>query len=121
MREDLIPGEVAPIVAWLHRQALEGVDAGIILEGLCARLLAGGLDLERAVVAFLVFHPQFDGIDFSWARDTGRAERQTVTRADIVRVAPSPFSYPGFPRYLGFQLTSRTDSAMEISGIAVGE
>jgi hypothetical protein len=67
MAEAPTPGEAASVVSWLHRQALEGVDAGTILEGLCARLLAGGLDLERAVVGFLVFHPQFDAINFSWA------------------------------------------------------
>lgn len=80
-----------PIVSWLHRQALEGIDAGTILEGLCARLLAGGLDLERAIIGFLVFHPQFDGINFSWDRHTGKAERHAVTRAYILRSSPSPF------------------------------
>jgi adenylate cyclase len=93
MAEAPTPGEAASVVSWLHRQALEGVDAGTILEGLCARLLAGGLDLERAVVGFLVFHPQFDAINFSWARDTGTAERQSVTRADIAHLSPSPFSH----------------------------
>lgn len=75
----------------LHRQALEGVGASTILEGLCARLLAGGLDLERAVVGFLVFHPQFDGINFSWDRQAGGVERHAVTRAYILRSSPSPF------------------------------
>ena len=92
MPEDRIPGEVvASVVPWLHRQALEGVDAGTILEGLCLRLSAGGLNLERAVVGFLVFHPQFDGINFSWDRHAGGAERHAVTRAEILRSAPSPF------------------------------
>jgi adenylate cyclase len=80
-----------PIVSWLHRQALEGVDAGTILEGLCTCLSARGLDLERAVVGFLVFHPQFDGINFAWDRQVGRAERHAVTRAHILRSSPSPF------------------------------
>ena len=54
-----------------------------------ARLLVGGLELERAVIAFLVFHPQFDGMNVSWSRDTGKAERNTVTWPDILH-APSP-------------------------------
>jgi adenylate cyclase len=82
---------MAPLVSWLHRQALEGVDASAILEGLCAQLVAAGLGLERAVVGFLVFHPQFDGINFAWDRHSGRAERHAVTRAHILRSSPSPF------------------------------
>jgi adenylate cyclase len=91
MAEVRIPGEASSVVSWLHRQALEGVSASTILEGLCARFLAGGLGLERAVVGFLVFHPQFDGINFSWDRQAGEAERHTVTRAYILRSSPSPF------------------------------
>ncbi|HET6466861.1 MAG TPA: adenylate/guanylate cyclase domain-containing protein [Geminicoccaceae bacterium] len=91
MPEDRISSGTTRAVAWLHRQALEGVSASMILEGLCARLLAGGLVLERAVVGFLVFHPQFDGINFSWDRRAGGAERQAVTRADILRSLPAPF------------------------------
>ncbi len=91
MPEDPIPGGTAPLVFWLHRQALEGVSANTILEGLCEQLLAGGLGLERAVVGFLVFHPQFDGINFSWDRQAGGAERHAVTRAHILRSSPSPF------------------------------
>jgi hypothetical protein len=49
MPEDLISGEAAAIVSWLHRQTLQGTKAGTILDGLCTRLLAGGLDLERGI------------------------------------------------------------------------
>ena len=82
-----ISGETAAIVSWLHRQALKGANADTILEGLCAQFLAGGFDLDRAVVAYLVFHPQFDGMTFTWTRDTGRAERQAATQPDIRRCA----------------------------------
>ena len=67
MAETRISGGAASIVSWLHRQALEGADPGMVLEGLSARLLVGGLELERAVIAFLVFHPQFDGMNVSWS------------------------------------------------------
>src|SRR6478735_1830679 len=90
MAEPRIPGEMAAIVSWLHRQALKGANADTTLEGLCAQFLASGLDLDRAVVAYLVFHPLFDGMTFTWTRDTGRAERQAATQPDIRR-APSPF------------------------------
>jgi adenylate cyclase len=62
----------------------------MILEGLCGQALAMGLDLDRAVVAYLVFHPQFDGMTFTWTRDTGQAKRQAATQPDIRRL-PSPF------------------------------
>jgi adenylate cyclase len=91
MPTDPIASLIAPIVGWLHRQALEGTDASTTLEGFCARLLDIGVDLERAVVGFLVFHPQFDGINFAWEQGAPRAERHAVTRADILRSSPSPF------------------------------
>ena len=49
-----------------------------------------GVDFERAVVAYLVFHPQFEGMNFTWQRGKGSAERASATLADILRV-PSPF------------------------------
>jgi adenylate cyclase len=85
-----VSGETASLVAWLHQQALIGASVEAILEGLCAEALALGLELDRAVVAYLVFHPQFDGMTFTWTRDTGRAERQAATQPDIRRL-PSPF------------------------------
>jgi adenylate cyclase len=91
MPEERMPGGSVPVTSWLHRQALEGIGASTVLEGLCARLHEGGLSLQRAVVGFLVFHPQFDGINFSWDQEAGRAERHAVTRAEILRSSPSPF------------------------------
>jgi adenylate cyclase len=85
-----LAGETASLVSWLHQQALKGAPVETILEGLCGQALALGLELDRAVVAYLVFHPQFDGMTFTWTRDTGRAERQAATQPDIRRL-PSPF------------------------------
>src|SRR4051794_19556843 len=85
-----LAGETASLVSWLHQQALMGANVEPIVEGLCAQALALGLDLHRAVVAYLVFHPQFDGMTFTWTRNTGRAERQAATQPDIRRL-PSPF------------------------------
>ncbi|WP_147022969.1 adenylate/guanylate cyclase domain-containing protein [Microvirga aerophila] len=85
-----LAGETASLVAWLHQQALMGATVETILAGLCVQALAMDLDLDRAVVAYLVFHPQFDGMTFTWTRDTGQAERQAATQPDIRRL-PSPF------------------------------
>jgi adenylate cyclase len=85
-----LAGETASLVSWLHQQALMGANVEPIVEGLCAQALALGLDLHRAVVAYLVFHPQFDGMTFTWTPDTGRAERRAATQPDIRRL-PSPF------------------------------
>ncbi|MPR12328.1 adenylate/guanylate cyclase domain-containing protein [Microvirga tunisiensis] len=85
-----LSGETASLVAWLHQKALIGATVEAILQGLCGQALAMGLDLDRAVVAYLVFHPQFDGMTFTWTRDTGRAVRQAATQPDIRRL-PSPF------------------------------
>jgi adenylate cyclase len=90
MAHSPLAGETASLVAWLHQQALIGATVETILEGLCGQALAMGLELDRAVVAYLVFHPQFDGMTFTWTRDTGQAERQAATQPDIRRL-PSPF------------------------------
>lgn len=83
-------GRAAPIIAWLHQQGLRGVGSGKVLEGLCEQLLNAGINLDRSVVGYLVFHPQFDGMNFTWTRSTRTAERQAVVRIDILRL-PSPF------------------------------
>jgi adenylate cyclase len=85
-----LSGETASLFSWLHQQALMEAPVETILEGLCGQTLALGLALDRAVVAYLVFHPQFDGMTFTWTRNTGRAERQAATQPDIRRL-PSPF------------------------------
>ncbi|MBS3652264.1 adenylate/guanylate cyclase domain-containing protein [Pseudaminobacter sp. 19-2017] len=83
-------GRTAPIISWLHQQGLRGTASGKVLEGLSEQLLTAGIDLDRSVLAYLVFHPQFDGMHFTWTRSTRRAQRQAVIRTDILRV-PSPF------------------------------
>jgi adenylate cyclase len=90
MADTRISRETASIVSWLHRQALREADVGTVLEGLCAQLLAGGVEIDRAVVGYLVFYPLFDGMSFIWARDTGTAERHAATRPEIQRLS-SPF------------------------------
>ncbi len=89
MTETHIPHAV-PMISWLHQQGLRGASGATVLEGLCDLLLNNGVQVDRAVVGYLVFHPQFDGMNFTWVRDTKRAERQAVTVTDILRL-PSPF------------------------------
>jgi adenylate cyclase len=78
------------IAAWLTQQTLAGAEGAAVLEGTCSRLLTGGLALERVAVGALVFHPQFDAMDFVWSREAARAERQAAKWRDIIRT-PSPF------------------------------
>jgi adenylate cyclase len=86
-----LPRPVSSIVSWLHRQALQGANVDTVLEGLCARLLASRINLARAVIGYYVFHPQFDGMTFTWTRDTGRVEHEAATRELIQQRSPSPF------------------------------
>src|SRR5688572_4860202 len=80
----------APIVSWLQEQGLTGANGGKILEGLCEHLLDTGIEVKRAVVGFLVFHPQFDGMNFTWTDEGRTAERFAVTMHNILN-EPSPF------------------------------
>src|SRR4029450_6329771 len=45
--------EIASVLPWLHQQALRGATGGTVLKALCERLVAGGLDIQRAVVGSL--------------------------------------------------------------------
>jgi adenylate cyclase len=82
--------EVASLVPWLHQQALRGVAGGTVLKALCERLIRAGFEIQRAVVGSLVFHPQYDAINFTWTPDTVEVERHPIRRTDILQ-CPTPF------------------------------
>ena len=60
------------------------------LKALCERLIRAGSEIQRAVVGSLVFHPQYDAINFTWTPDTVEVERHPIRRTDILQ-CPTPF------------------------------
>jgi adenylate cyclase len=88
--ESRTSAEVASLVPWLHEQALRGADGGTVLKALCERLIGAGFEIQPAVVGCLVFHPQYDAINFTWTPDTVEAERHPIKRTDILQCS-TPF------------------------------
>ena len=82
--------EIASVLPWLHQQALRGATGGTVLKALCERLVAGGLDIQRAVVGSLVFHPQYDAINYTWTPDIVTTECHPIRRQEILQ-SPTPF------------------------------
>jgi adenylate cyclase len=89
-------GNAASLISWLHQQGLRGVNAGTILEGLCERLVAAGLDIQRAIVGGFIFHPQVEARTFTWTASTRKAEWHTFQQEEVVQHvlhAPTTLSY----------------------------
>jgi adenylate cyclase len=82
--------DIASVLPWLHQQALRGATGGTVLKTLCERLVAGGLEIQRAVVGSLVFHPQYDAINYTWTPDIVTTECHPIRRQEILQ-SPTPF------------------------------
>ncbi len=52
-------------------QALDETDFERMYEGCCERLLAAGVPLWRAHIAFNVLHPLYAGMGMTWRRGQG--------------------------------------------------
>lgn len=83
------------ILGWLVQQGLHADNEADVLEGLCDRLVAGGLPLWRAATGAELLHPLIDARGCRWFRgegivreDYGRAELAKPDNEDWTR---SPF------------------------------
>ena len=66
----LLP-DADPLARWLLQQGLEGASQINLLQGYCQKLVDLGVPLCRLHMAQRAFHPQFGGIGFDWARESG--------------------------------------------------
>jgi adenylate cyclase len=57
------------IIAWLVQEGLDGTPETELLNGFCARLQGGGLDLFRALLIVDTLHPIYEGRAFRWRAD----------------------------------------------------
>src|SRR5260370_41339401 len=63
----------APVVNWLVESGLGGSDVPELLAGLCHRLNAGGVVIDRAGCAILTLHPQIVSQEVAWHSHEDRA------------------------------------------------
>lgn len=64
---------VATVVNWLVESGLGGSDVPELLAGLCRRLNAGGVAVDRAGCAILTLHPQIVSQEVAWRSDDDSA------------------------------------------------
>src|SRR6204780_4887346 len=65
--------EIAEIAAWIAEIGLKGKAEVAMLAGFCARLVAHGLPLARAMVLIDTLHPVHEGRVFRWDRGSEEA------------------------------------------------
>jgi adenylate cyclase len=59
------------VTAWLVRCGLGTCDEAVVLDGFCARLVAGGVPLWRVATASKLLHPLLDARGCHWLRGQG--------------------------------------------------
>src|SRR5258707_10222958 len=64
---------VATVVNWLVESGLGGSAVPELLAGLCRRLNAGGIAVDRAGCAILTLHPQIVSQEVAWRSDDDTA------------------------------------------------
>jgi len=66
------------VLLWL-RGAAHAVGSPIkLIDGLCWRLVAAGVPVDRTTVSVSLLHPQFSGYGIRWWRDSGEAEESLI-------------------------------------------
>jgi adenylate cyclase len=88
-------GEAQALVEWLVARGLDCADEQVLLDGLCERLNAAGLELLRGYLASEVLHPLHEAKAYVW-------RREGVTREDYgyVTTPEQQANYENSPLYL---------------------
>ncbi len=82
------------VLLWLRGPAHAVGSPLKLIDGLCWRLAAAGVPIDRSVVSVSLLHPQFAGYGIRWRRDSGEAEESliehSVRDSDAYRNSPFP-------------------------------
>jgi adenylate cyclase len=92
------PALVATAISWLAGRGLDGSDVPELVAGLCVRLNASGLAIDRAGCAILTLHPQIVSQEVVWHSDEGRATTAAFTATMMVQSRRGPYFYLNFNR-----------------------
>lgn len=95
MVEEVTTDEVPALVEWLVARGLDCADEQALLDGLCERLNAAGLELVRGYLASEVLHPLHEAKAYVW-------RREGVVREDYgyVTTPERQANYENSPLYL---------------------
>ncbi len=65
---------------WIADSTMSGASEAELLQGVCDRLVADGVDLVRGVMGVDTLHPVLEGRMFIWRRNTGAVRASEYTR-----------------------------------------
>ena len=74
-RADKMPWCANPFVEWLLSEGWNLTSTKDLVDGLCRRMVDGGLPLWRMFLIIRTLHPQVFATNYTWRRDTGDVEK----------------------------------------------
>ncbi|MCC7049014.1 MAG: adenylate/guanylate cyclase domain-containing protein [Alphaproteobacteria bacterium] len=75
--------KILELQEWLIAGALDGADEAGLLQGVCDRLVAAGMELWRGTAAIDSLHPTVEGHFYEWRRSKGKAGGQEYARSEV--------------------------------------
>ena len=87
--------QIVELHTWVVREGISGAAAATLFDGLCQRLVIGGVPLWRAFVGMPTLHPQWGGYSYTWRRDLNAIEPSQFGRGDEYEqiLQNSPFGH----------------------------
>jgi adenylate cyclase len=87
--------QIVELHTWVVREGISGAAAATLFDGLCQRLVIGGVALWRAFVGMPTLHPQWGGYSYTWRRDLNAIEPSQFGRGDEYEqiLQNSPFGH----------------------------
>jgi adenylate cyclase len=87
--------QIVELHTWVVREGIGGAAAATLFDGLCQRLVIGGVPLWRAFVGMPTLHPQWGGYSYTWRRDLNAIEPSQFGRGDEYEqiLQNSPFGH----------------------------
>jgi adenylate cyclase len=87
--------QIVELHTWVVREGISGAAAATLFDGLCQRLVIGGVPLWRAFVGMPTLHPQWGGYSYTWRRDLNAIEPSQFRRGDEYEqiLQNSPFGH----------------------------
>src|SRR5919106_360165 len=87
--------QIVELHMWVVREGIRGAAAAALFDGLCRRLVIGGVPLWRAFIGMPTLHPQWGGYSYTWRRDLNAIEPAQFGRGDEYEqiLLNSPFGH----------------------------
>src|SRR5438309_662542 len=74
--------KIIELHVWAVGEGLRGIDASLVFDGLCRRLVGAGVPLWRAFAGMKTLHPQWGGYGYTWWRRLNAIQPTQFERGD---------------------------------------